>query len=97
MGDGWLRLICSSLDFGPVPQKIGAERLYRSALVCAYVVESLPLFLPLNTQFRPGKGSIVQGSQNLYPLENRTFQEMSGPNRLPFLQFKSCIVHHEKP
>ena len=62
-------------------------------LLCAYVVELLPLFLPLSGQFWSGKGSIIQDYPSPQSLANRTFRENPGLDRLLFSQFKSCIVH----
>ena len=64
--------------------------------VCAYVVELLPLFLPLNGPFWTGKGSIIQDYPSPQSLVNRAFREKSGLDRLLFSQFKSCIVHQNE-
>lgn len=58
--------------------------------VCAYVVELLPLFLPLNGPFWTGKGSIIQDYPSPQSLVNRAFREKSGLDRLLFSQFFLC-------
>ena len=84
-----------------IPQNRGNDKRRRvstasASFVCAYVVQLLPLFLPLSTQFWSGKGSITQDSQSPQTLENRTFREKPGLERMLFSQFKSCIVHQQE-
>ena len=83
----------------PELKKRGAAPRYAVAapLLCAYVVELLPLFLPLNGRFWLGKDSIIQDYPSPQSLENRAFREKPGLDRLLFSQFESSHSDHKSP